>query len=439
MTERDPGSADDSGPIRQNCAEQEKGLNSRSRAFPHQEAGSATPIAPNTAVLDRRTDEEALRQGQKMEAVGQLAGGIAHDFNNLLTGIIGSLDLLQRRLADGRLDDVSRFASVATMSANRAATLTHRLLAFSRLQPSVATIVDINQLVASIEELLHRTISEAIDLRLALPVAVWHLECDPGQLENAILNLVINARDAMPDGGNLMISTGNAILDFEEANRLDVPPGPYAFVAVTDSGPGMAAEVIARVYEPFFTTKPVGVGTGLGLPMVYAFARQFGGGVQIESEMMRGTEVRIYLPRVLGEVDAGSHSAGHRAESPRGADEVVLVVEDDQHVRSLIMQVLQDHGYHGISATDGIAGLHILESAARIDLLITDVVLPGLNGRKLVKVARRRRPNLRALLISGYAAEISTAAHNDDGIQMLAKPFTIDQLLACIRQSASVT
>jgi CheY-like chemotaxis protein len=200
----------------------------------------------------------------------------------------------------------------------------------------------------------------------------------------------------------------------------------------------MAAEVIARVYEPFFTTKPVGVGTGLGLPMVYAFARQFGGCVQIESEMMRGTEVRIYLPRSLGEVDAGPDSVGHRAEYRPGDDEVVLVVEDDQYVRSLVMEVLQDHGYHGISATDGVAGLHILESEARIDLLITDVVLPGLNGRKLVKVARRRRPNLKALLMSGYAAEIS-AATSDDDIQMLAKPFTVDQLLAHIRQRAPAT
>jgi signal transduction histidine kinase/ActR/RegA family two-component response regulator len=390
----------------------------------------------NGEIVERRAAEEALRQSQKMEAVGQLTGGIAHDFNNLLTGIIGSLDLMQRRLAQGRLEDLTRYATAAMTSANRAAGLTHRLLTFSRRRALDPKVTDVNRLVASIEDLLRRTISEKISLELDMPASVWRLQCDPNQLESAILNLVINARDAMPDGGRLSIQTGNASVDDDQARRWNMVPGQYVSVAVADTGMGMPPGVVDRVFEPFFTTKPLGVGTGLGLPMIYSFAQQSQGSVRIESEVGRGTTVTIYLPRCLDGADAAADEQAGAVAHPSGAGRVVLVVEDEQSVRSLVMEVLQDQGYRGMSAMDGAAALEILKSGAHVDLLITDVGLPGLDGPQLVEAALARRPDLKVLFMTAYArdAPVGVTAEGRP-ISLLLKPFTVDGLLDRVRQT----
>lgn len=389
----------------------------------------------NEEIADRQAAEEELRQSQKMEAVGQLTGGIAHDFNNLLTGIIGSLDLMQRRLAQGRLEDLSRYATAAMTSANRAAGLTHRLLTFSRRRPLDPKVTDVNRLVAAIEDLLRRTISEKIDLELAMPASVWRLRCDPNQLENAILNLAINARDAMPDGGRLRIETENAILDDDRAKRWDMTPGQYVRLAVSDTGVGMPPEVAEHAFEPFFTTKPLGVGTGLGLPMIYSFARQSGGGVRIESDVGQGATVSIFLPRCLDD-GAAADEPTEAAVHPAGGGRVVLVVEDEQSVRSLVMEVLQEQGYRGISATDGTSALEVLSSDAHVDLLISDVGLPGLDGPQLVAAALRHRPDLKVFFMTAYAREAPAApAGFDRPIAVLLKPFTVEALLNQVRLS----
>ena len=388
----------------------------------------------NAEIAERQAAEEELRQSQKMEAVGQLTGGIAHDFNNLLTGIIGGLDMLQRRLAQGRLEDLSRYATVAMSSANRAAGLTHRLLTFSRRRPLDPKIIDVNRVVAAIEDLLRRTISEKIDLELEMPASVWRLQCDPNQLENAILNLAINARDAMPEGGRLHIATANATLDDDRAKRWDMAPGQYVCVAVSDTGLGMPPDVAEHAFEPFFTTKPLGVGTGLGLPMIYSFARQTGGGVRIDSEVGQGTTVSIYLPRCLEEGAVAADTAAEAAAYPGGAGRVVLVVEDEQSVRSLVMEVLQEQGYRGISATDGTSALEVLKSDAHVDLLISDVGLPGLDGPQLVAAALRHRPDLKVFFMTAYAKEaLSGRAALDKPIAVLPKPFTVEALLNQVR------
>ena len=376
--------------------------------------------------------EEQLRQSQKMEAVGQLTGGIAHDFNNLLTGITGSLDLMQRRIAQGRSGEIGRYAEIAIASANRAAALTHRLLAFSRRQPLDPRPTDGNRLVRSMEDLMRRTIGEAIAFDVSLAPDLWPTLCDPHQLENALLNLVINARDAMSDGGRLTVETRNVALD---EKRPDAPaPGPYVCLAVTDTGHGMTPEVAARAFDPFFTTKPLGQGTGLGLSMIYGFVRQSEGHVAVESRPGQGTTVRIFLPRFRG-------TAACREETPRpapppraGADETVLVVEDEASVRDLVVEVLADLGYRALEAPDGPAGLRILEGPGRIDLLVTDVGLPGLSGRRLAEEGRRLRPGLGVLFITGYAEDaIFGGPHPDPSLQMLTKPFAIDDLAARIR------
>lgn len=380
-------------------------------------------------IAERQAAEEALRHSQKMEAVGQLTGGIAHDFNNLLTGIIGGLDLMQRRLAQGRLDDLPRYATAAMTSAHRAAGLTHRLLTFSRRRPLDSKITDVNRLVVSIEDLLRRTISETISLELDIPASVWRTRCDPSQLESAVLNLAINARDAMPEGGRLRIETANTTLGEGEGRRLDVAPGQYVRIAVADTGVGMSPDLVNRVFEPFFTTKPLGKGTGLGLPMIYSFARQTGGCVCIESEAGKGATVILYLPRCNEGMDAADDDTAGRVPHPAGAGRVVLVVEDEQPVRAFVMEVLQDHGYRGIAATDGASGLEILASEAHVDLLITDIGLPGLNGLQMAEAALKRRPGLKILLMTAYTPETPTTltAH------VLLKPFTIDSLLDHIR------
>ncbi len=381
-----------------------------------------------------RQAEEQLRQSQKMEAVGQLTGGIAHDFNNLLTGITGALDLLSKRIEQGRLESTGRYIDMAMSSANRAASLTHRLLAFSRRQPLEAKAVDANRLVTSMDDLLRRTLGEKIQLETVTAENLWLTLCDPHQLENALLNLVINARDAMPDGGRLTIQTANATFDSGAAARqAGVRPGSYVMLLVSDTGCGMSEQVMARVFDPFFTTKPIGQGTGLGLSMIYGFAKQSEGSIRITSELGVGTAVRLYLPRARGEIVDAEERPG---TPPRAEDgETVLIVEDDRTVRTLVLEVLRELGYKALEAEDGPAGLRILESRVHIDLLVTDVGLPGINGRQLADRARETRPKLKVLFITGYAENASFGTGQlDPGMQMVTKPFQVDVLAMRIRE-----
>jgi PAS domain S-box-containing protein len=393
--------------------------------------------ADKAAAERLKATEEALLQSQKMEAVGQLTGGIAHDFNNLLTGIVGSLDLLQTRLRQGRTENVGRYINAAMTSANRAAALTHRLLAFARRQPLVPKTVDANQLVASLEDLLRRTIGETIDLAIVAADDLWSTLCDPNQLESALLNLAINARDAMPDGGKLVIATSNARLDSVTADSPALLPGDYICIDVTDTGVGMSAEVAARAFDPFFTTKPIGQGTGLGLSMIYGFARQSNGHATIESRIGQGTSVRLYLPRHQGE-SALEHASAARAAEYAATGETVLVVEDEPVVRGVILEMLEEQGYRTLEAVDGPSGLQILRDHERIDLLVTDVGLPGMNGRQLADQARETRPGLKILFITGYAESVAISeGFLQAGMEMITKPFDLDHLSQRVRAMIS--
>jgi hypothetical protein len=399
----------------------------------------ARDVTAEKAAAERlRSTEEALLQSQKMEAVGQLTGGIAHDFNNLLTGIVGSLDLLQTRLNQGRTDNVGHYINAAMTSANRAAALTHRLLAFARRQPLIPKTVDVNQLVVSLEDLLRRTIGEAIDLRIVAKDDLWSTLCDPNQLESALLNLAINARDAMPDGGSLTIGTSNSRLDSITAESPALSPGDYVCITVADSGVGMSAEVAARAFDPFFTTKPIGQGTGLGLSMIYGFARQSNGHVTIESKIGRGTSVRLYLPRQHGEITVHPHGAPSTQVERARSGETVLVIEDEPVVRGVIMEMLVDHGYQALEAVDGPAGLKILCSDERVDLLVTDVGLPGMNGRQVADQAREIRPELKILFITGYADSVAISdGFLQSGMELVTKPFDLDHLAGRVREMIS--
>ena len=390
-------------------------------------------VAERTAELMKA--EEALRQAQKMEAVGQLTGGLAHDFNNLLAGISGSLELIQTRLGQGRFGDLDRYMSVAQGAAKRAAALTHRLLAFSRRQTLDPKPTDVNRLVVDMEELIRRTIGPAIALEVVGGAGLWPALIDPGQLENALLNLCINARDAMPDGGRITIATANTWLDRAGAIEHEVAEGPYLSLCVTDTGTGMPPEVVDKVFEPFFTTKPLGQGTGLGLSMIYGFAQQSGGQVRIDSQVGRGTAVCLYLPRHDGESEPDV-PVGPLAEAARALQgETVLVVDDEPSVRMLVAEVLEDLGYTAIEAADSVAGLKVLQSDVRIDLLVTDVGLPGgMNGRQMADAGRARRPGLKVLFITGYAENAAVGnGQLDPGMQVLTKPFVVEVLGARIR------
>ncbi len=345
--------------------------------------------------------EEALRQSQKMEAVGQLTGGLAHDFNNLLAGISGSLELMQTRIGQGRLKDVDRYMGAAQGAAKRAAALTHRLLAFSRRQTLDPKPTDVNRLVAGMEELIRRTVGPTVTIEVVGAIGLWPALVDPPQLENALLNLCINARDAMPEGGRITIETANKWLDDHAARRHDMPPGAYLSLCVTDTGTGMSPAVIAKAFDPFFTTKPTGQGTGLGLSMIYGFAKQSGGQVRIYSELGQGTTVCLYLPRHHGAA-AEPDPFGPLVDAPRAEQgETVLIVDDEPTVRMLVTEVLEDLGYTAIEAADSAAGLQVLQSDVRIDLLITDVGLPGgMNGRQMADAARVSRPSLKVLFIT---------------------------------------
>jgi len=398
----------------------------------------ARDVTAEKAAAERlRATEEALLQSQKMEAVGQLTGGIAHDFNNLLTGIVGSLDLLQTRLNQGRTDNVARYIDAAMTSANRAAALTHRLLAFARRQPLIPKSVDVNQLVVSLEDLLRRTIGETIDLRIVAADDLWSTLCDPNQLESALLNLAINARDAMPDGGGITIATSNARLDSVTADTPALAPGDYVCIAVIDTGVGMSVEVAARAFDPFFTTKPIGQGTGLGLSMIYGFARQSNGHVTIDSKVGQGTTVRLYLPRHHGDIAAAQATAASAAEHA-ATGETVLVIEDEPVVRAVVLEMLGEQGYRTLDAVDGPSGLKILRSNARIDLLVTDVGLPGMNGRQVADQARESRPDLKILFITGYAESVAISdGFLQPGMEMITKPFDLDHLAQRIRAMIS--
>nr|WP_137806146.1 ATP-binding protein [Pseudomonas sp. G(2018)] len=390
-------------------------------------------VEERTAQL--RHNEEVLRQSQKMEAVGQLTGGIAHDFNNMLTGIIGSLELLRRRLARGRLEDLDNLIDLGVTSANRAAGLTHRLLAFSRRQSLDSKPVQMNTLVVSMGELLQRSINESIRLDMQLSEQLWVAEADPNQLESALLNLVINARDAMPDGGNLVVKTSNHYLDTDFTHpHSNLDPGDYVVLSVTDTGCGMPQSTINRAFDPFFTTKPIGQGTGLGLSMIYGFSKQSHGHVAIQSEVGKGTTVSLYLPRFGGEVPRDLP-----VESPHplfaGNGETVLIVEDDPAVRVLVSTVLSELGYAFVEAGDADSAMPILDSGQRIDLMISDVGLPGMNGRQLAEIGRQYRPELKVLFITGYAEHAAVrGGFLDSGMQMITKPFTFDLLTAKVRE-----
>jgi len=389
---------------------------------------------------DRERVEDALRQAQKMEAVGQLTGGLAHDFNNLLTGISGSLELIRARVAEGRADEIGRYIESATASASRAASLTHRLLAFSRRQTLDPKPTDVNRLIRGMEELFRRTVGPAIEIETSFAADPWPTLCDPHQLENALLNLVLNARDAMPDGGHLLIETANTgLLDRRGAPKdwppRNVPPGEYVALSIADNGTGMTPEVVARAFDPFFTTKPIGQGTGLGLSMIYGFVQQSGGHVRLRSEEGQGTTVAIYLPRHLG-LAADGQEAGAASELTEAATSaVVLVVEDEPAVRMIVVDVLSDLGYAVLEADDGRSGLTILESSAHIDLLLTDVGLPGgMNGRQLADVARQRRPDLKVLFVTGYAESAAVGdGRMERGMQLMTKPFAVAALAAKVQ------
>ncbi|WP_296942197.1 PAS domain-containing protein [uncultured Massilia sp.] len=396
------------------------------------------------ATLEQRVEErtaklvetqEALRQSQKMEAVGQLTGGLAHDFNNLLAGISGALQLMQLRALNGQFKDVERYILTAQSGVKRAAALTHRLLAFSRRQTLDPRPADVNRLVADMLELVQRTVGPGIAVNVISAPDLWHTLVDPSQLENALLNLCINARDAMPDGGHITIETGNRWLDEHTAHLHDIPSGPYLSLSVSDSGVGMAPDILDKAFEPFFTTKPVGEGTGLGLSMVYGFARQSGGQARIDSAPGVGTTVCLYLPRHVGDVQAEQESAvtalPAAVEKPRS----VLIVDDEPMIRMLVMETIGDLGYTALEAGDSATGLKILQSDVPIDLLVSDVGLPGgLNGRQMADAGRQVRPELKVLFITGYAENAAVGnGHLMPGMQVMTKPFDMQALASRIR------
>ena len=383
-----------------------------------------------------REAQDALRQSQKMETVGQLTGGIAHDFNNLLQIVSGNLDILCRRMPN-EAAPLRRYAERAMLGAERAATLTQRLLAFSRRQPLAPKPTDVNRLLPSMSELLHRTLGETIEVEAVLPPRIWLVETDQNQLENAILNIAINARDAMPDGGKLTLETKNTHLDESYAEQNPgVIPGQYVVICISDTGIGMDAETAARAVEPFFTTKEVGKGTGLGLSMVYGFIKQSGGHLKIYSEPGEGTTVNIYLPRLVGHA-AVSEEKEQLATPVGGEAETILVCEDDEDVRAYSAEVLRELGYRVLEAGNGAEALaHLRNGNPKVDLLFTDVVLPGgMTGAELAREAARVDPTLKILFTTGYARNaIVHHGRLDPGVQLLTKPFSYTDLAGRIRE-----
>ena len=379
---------------------------------------------------------DQLRQSQKMEAVGQLTGGLAHDFNNLLGGIISSLELGRMRITQGRTGDLDRYFAAALGAASRAASLTHRLLAFSRRQTLDPRPVDANRLIASMEDLIRRTMGPGVQLDVVMAAGLWSILCDANQLENALLNLSLNARDAMPSGGRLTIEATNVRMDDAVAAGYDMSPGHYVGISVSDTGTGMTPEVAARVFEPFYTTKPLGRGTGLGLSMVYGFTRQSGGETRIYSEPGQGTTIRMYLPRNVGATPVEEDAPKPLVAAPTGAS--ILVVDDEPVLRAMVCEALTDAGFtvsEAANAPDALAWLSALPAMpAAVDLLLTDVGLPGMNGRELAEAARARDPELRVLFITGYAENAALAGGLlGPQTQVLTKPFNIEVLVEKVR------
>jgi PAS domain S-box-containing protein len=399
------------------------------------EPGKAPRIAVTARdVSERQNLEEQLRQAQKMEAVGQLTGGLAHDFNNLLQGIIGALDRAQHRIQQGRAAEADRFIGAAVESANRAASLTHRLLAFSRRQTLDPKPTDANRLIAGMEDLINRTMGPNIAVEVVGAAGLWLTLVDAPQLESAVLNLAINARDAMPNGGKLVIETANKWLDERAAQERDIPSGQYVSLCVTDSGVGMPPDVVARAFDPFFTTKPLGQGTGLGLSMIYGFVRQSGGQVRIYTELGKGTTMCLYLPRYFGSAD--EIEAVSAQQPDRGFGETVMIVDDEATVRMLVGEVLTENSYRILEAHDATSAMKILNSNQPVDLLITDVGLPGnMNGRQLADAARAMRQGLKVLFITGYAENAAVGnGHLERGMEILTKPFPMTTLANKVRE-----
>ena len=390
-------------------------------------------------VVERTRESEAaqeqLRQAQKMEAVGQLTGGLAHDFNNLLMGVSGGLELIQLRIGQGRSGEISKYVEMAQTATKRAAALTHRLLAFSRRQTLDPRPIGINRLIAGMDEFLRRSVGPAIEMEIVGAAGLWTTLLDPNQLENALLNLCINARDAMPDGGRITIETANRWLDATTARQRDLPPGQYVALSVTDTGTGMSAETIERAFDPFYTTKPMGEGTGLGLSMIYGFARQSGGQVRIYSELGQGTTMTLYFPRAHSAEEIVPNNDAARVALPHADGETILVVDDEPAVRALITDVLGDLGYRTIEAADGPEGLAVLQRQPGIELLVTDVGLPkGMNGRQLADAARIARPDLKILFITGYAENAVVGnGQLEPGMHLLTKPFAMEVLANKVR------
>ncbi len=392
-------------------------------------------------VAERAKAEDALRQAQKMEAVGQLTGGVAHDFNNLLTVILGGLETIRKQLAKlpsgAETQRIERAAAMAAHGAERAATLTARLLAFSRRQPLEPKPVDPARLVIGLADMLQRTLGETVALETMSGAGLWRTLVDPGELENALVNLAVNARDAMPGGGRLIIETTNAYLDeaYVETIPEPVPPGRYVLIAVSDTGTGMDSETLARVFEPFFTTKDVGKGTGLGLSQVYGFVRQTGGHIRIYSEVGVGTTVKIYLPRAADDLPFAPAESARSSMTARGGTETILLVEDHDDLRSFSTGVLAELGYRVLAAANSEEALWLLEAGHHVDLLFTDVVLPaGLDGRRLANEAQARRPGLKVLFTTGYTR--NAIVHNgrlDPGVELIGKPFTSEALAMKVR------
>ncbi|TGT88731.1 MULTISPECIES: CHASE3 domain-containing protein [unclassified Mesorhizobium] len=383
-------------------------------------------------IQTREKAESQIRQMQKMEAVGQLTGGIAHDFNNMLAVILSAMNLAQRKLKRGE-HDIEKLVEAATDAASRAADLTSRLLAFSRLQPLAPQVVDTNRLLTGMSDLLRRSLGEGIRIETVLAGGLWKTHADPSQLENAILNLAVNARDAMDNDGKLTIETVNSHLDEAYAStHAELAPGQYVMIAVTDTGAGMSPEVIAKAFEPFFTTKPANKGTGLGLSQVFGFVKQSGGHVKIYSEPGEGTTIKIYLPRFFGPEEPASPTG--RGKSAAKVTETILVVEDDARVRAATTDVMRELGYTVIHAAGGPEALEKLAATPGIALLFTDIVMPVMNGRKLAEEALARQPGLKVVFTTGFTR--NAVVHNgvlDHDVHFLAKPFTIEQLAAKLR------
>lgn len=380
--------------------------------------------------------EEKLRQSQKMEAVGQLTGGLAHDFNNLLAGISGALELMAKRAADGRTEELGKYITAAQGAARRAASLTHRLLAFSRRQTLDPRPTDTNALIHGMLELIQHAVGPGIAVSAVESEGLWTTFVDPGQLENSLLNLCLNARDAMPNGGRITIATHNKVIEPADAEALDIPVGDYLLICVIDTGTGMPPDVVDRAFDPFFTTKPIGQGTGLGLSMIYGFAQQTGGQVRINSELGEGTTICLYLPRHWGVVEQVESRPEIAPSTYSDAGETILIVDDEPTVRMLLRDALDDNGYTLIEAADSVAGLKLLRSDVHIDLLITDVGLPGgMNGRQMADAGLEVRPGLKVLFITGYAETVVFGSGSlPAGMQVLTKPFAVDLLSARVRQ-----